>query len=604
MNARTYRGTWLLVGIPVLVAAFSVSRADPLPAPTLPPTFDQEAARLLTTELATQYPDRSPGSARAAEAARWVAERFRVYGFRARRQAFAVDIPGRGRVRLTNLVIVAPGRSDSTIVVSAHRDNLGTGRGANDNATGTAALIELARTYARRAGRGQVVPAHRIVFLSTDGGAFGSLGAAHFAAARAYRGSIAAVVSLDALAGDGAPRLIFSGDEPRSPSAGLVQTAATRVLEQTGEEPRHASALVQLVDLAFPFSLHEQAPFVARGIPAVTLTRGEERPEPALLDSPARIRPERIGALGRSAQQLLVSLDQGVELPAGGGTYVYFGPRIVPGWALELVLVAAILPFLSATVDLFARCRRRRIPLAPALRSYRRRILFWLVVGGLCALFGLAGAWPEGVDRPLAPETAAAARWPVAALVALGGAVGVAWLITRERLLPRQPVGAPDQLAGYTAALLVLAVLALLVIAVNAFLLLFLLPSLHAWLWLPQLRERPSWLRFSVLAAGFAGPVLLVASFATRFGLGLDAPWYIAALVSVGYVESAPVLLFLVWLAAAAQLTALAANRYAPYPAAAERPPRGLPQEVVRRLVLALRRRHRASELDVHVAEP
>ena len=596
MNARTYRGTWLLVGVPALVAAFSVSRADPLPAPTLPPTFDAEGASLLTTDLATRYPDRSPGSPRAADAVRWVAERFRVYGFRARRQVFEADIPGRGRTTLTNLVVVAPGRSSSTIVVSAHRDNLGTGRGANDNASGTAALIELARTYARRVGRDQVVPAHRIVFLSTDGGAFGSLGAAHFAASRAYRGSIAAFVSLDALAGRGPPRLIFSGDEPRSPPVELVQTAAARVLEQTGDEPRHASARQQLIDLAFPFSLHEQAPLVARGIPAVTLTRGDERPEPALFDSPARIRPGRLAELGRSAQQLLVALDQGVELPASGGAYVYFGPRVVPGWAVELVLIAAILPFLSATVDLFARCRRRRIPLAPALRSYRRRLLFWLVAAGLCVLFGLAGAWPEGVGRPLAPETAPASSWPLAALAALGAAVAAAWLVARERLLPRRPVDAAEQLAGYTAALLVLAVLALLVIAVNTFALVFLLPSLHAWLWLPQVRERRAWVRFAVLAAGFAGPFLLVASFATRFGLGLDAPWYVAALVAVGYVDGTLVLLFLAWLPAAAQLCALAANRYAPYPSPAERPPRALPRELVRRAVLAHRRRRSERE--------
>jgi hypothetical protein len=50
----------------------------------------------------------------------------------------------------------------------------------------------------------------------------------------------------------------------------------------------------------------------------------------------------------------------------------------------------------------------------------------------------------------------------------------------------------------------------------------------------------------------------------------------------------------LAWAAAAGQLAALVAGRYAPYPSAAERPPRGLVRESVRRLVLA-RRRHRAA---------
>ena len=54
-------------------------------------------------------------------------------------------------------------------------------------------------------------------------------------------------------------------------------------------------------------------------------------------------------------------------------------------------------------------------------------------------------------------------------------------------------------------ALLALGVVALLVVATNPFALLFLLPSLHVWLWLPQVRAaRVSRARSS--ARGFAGP--------------------------------------------------------------------------------------------------
>ena len=90
-----------------------------------------------------------------------------------------------------------------------------------------------------------------------------------------------------------------------------------------------------------------------------------------------------------------------------------------------------------------------------------------------------------------------------------------------------------ETLAGYTGALLTLGVVALAVVATNPFALVFVLPSLHAWLWLPQLRGRALALRTGVLLLGFAGPALLVWSFAVRFGLGLDAPWYIAWLFSL-----------------------------------------------------------------------
>ena len=101
-----------------------------------------------------------------------------------------------------------------------------------------------------------------------------------------------------------------------------------------------------------------------------------------------------------------------------------------------------------------------------------------------------------------------------------------------------------------------------------------------------------------MLAAGFAGPLLLVLSFATSLDLGFDAPWYLVALVTVGYVPAMPALLLLVMAACAAQLTALAAGRYAPYPDAAERGPRGPFREVVRRTVLAARARRAAAQDD------
>ena len=40
VNARMYRGTWLLVGVLLLVAAFSVARPQALDPAPLPPTFD------------------------------------------------------------------------------------------------------------------------------------------------------------------------------------------------------------------------------------------------------------------------------------------------------------------------------------------------------------------------------------------------------------------------------------------------------------------------------------------------------------------------------------------------------------------------------------
>jgi hypothetical protein len=596
-----YRGTWLLVGLPLLVAAFSVTRPQALAPASLPPTFNAEAARALAQDLARLHPVRPPGSQGALGAADWVSDRLGAYGFPTESKPFSATIPGLGRVRLQNLVATAIGRSTDTIVVMAHRDDTGVGPGANDNASGTAVLVELARGYARASSGStagdDVRPAHTIVFLSSDGGAFGNLGAARFAADPAYSHRIVAVVNIDAVASRGAPRILIAGDRPRSPSPSLVQTAAERVLEQTGRTPARPGALQQLVDLGFPFSLGGQAPFVARGIPAVTLTTVGDRPPPAYEDTQTSLDVGRLDELGRSAQALVASLDEGLALAPGTASYLYLGSRIVPGWAIELLLMAALIPFLAVSVDLFARCRRRRIPLGPAVRSYRSRLAFWLFVGGAGAVLVLVSGWTDTEPRPLPPDLPAAGHWPVVGLATLGVVALAGWFVTRERLLPRRPIAASEELAGYTVALLILGILALVMVATNAFALLFLLPSLHAWLWLPQLRDRRAAIRAAALASGLLGPALVVGSFALRYGMGLDAPWYIGSLVANGYVDILSVATFLAWLAAGGQFAALAAGRYAPYPSASERPPRGPIRELVRRIALGVRaaRRRRAA---------
>src|SRR5207237_3935746 len=126
------------------------------------------------------------------------------------------------------------------------------------------ALIELARGYANPGGALRARPTHRILFLSTDGGAFGGLGAEHFAADPVQSRDVVAVVNLVALGGTGRPRVELAGDSARSPAASLVETAATRILDQTGSMPTRPIELRQVVDGASPFRLYARPPSRAR----------------------------------------------------------------------------------------------------------------------------------------------------------------------------------------------------------------------------------------------------------------------------------------------------------------------------------------------------
>jgi hypothetical protein len=601
VSSQLYRSAFLVCSLPLLLAAFTVTRPAALQKPLLPPAFDAAATLQLTRELANDYPDRRPGTPGAAAAAQWFSRQIEPYGLPTVTDSWSQELPGGRRATLENVVAIARATNSSpdAIVVMAHRDDTGAGPGANDDASGTAALIELARAYARPKTQAQasVQSAHTIIFLSTDGGADGGLGALRFVTHSAYRNGIVGVINLDALAGPGPPRLELAGDLPRSPAPLLVATASARILEQTGHEPQHAGFFGQLVDLAFPYTLYEQGPFIARGIPAVTLTTGGNRPPPSFGDAAARLGAGKLAQLGRAAQELLGSLNQGLEAPQGTNALVWAGQRVIRGWALELVLVSLLVPFVVAAVDLFALGRRQRLRLAPALRSLRSRLAFWAYAGIVFTCFRLLGAYAAGPARPPNPDLPATGNWPVLALIGTGVFVAIGWFVARDRLVPRRQISAEERLAGQIVALLALAVVALLVVGTNPFALVFVLPALHIWLWLPQIQQRARLpLRIGLFALGLLGPAILVLSFAWRYGLGFDAPWYLLELAAVGYVKTVPIVIVLAGAAAASQLASIATGRYAPYPDARERSPRGPLREAVRIVVLGVRERRRAAE--------
>ncbi|HKD94799.1 MAG TPA: M28 family peptidase [Gaiellaceae bacterium] len=593
INSRLYRGTWLLVGLPLLLLAFSVAKPPGLQARNLPAAFDKGQAASMARDLATSYPDRRPGTPDARGAAVWFRRQLEPYGFRVHTDAFTTKVNGH-RTTLVNLVTEKRGLglSPSEIIVMAHRDDSGVGNGLDNNASGTAALIELARSYAPTAAAQRLSVPNTLVFLSTDGAGDGAAGAAHFAAEQQGHAKIIGVVNLDSVGGRGRPRLVLGANTSRSPAPGLVETLRAALAHRGSGEPSRPSGLQQLVSLGFPFDPYEQAPFVSRGIPAVTVTTAGARP-PQRETQGNRLDAGRLGVIGLAAQDTVDAMEQGISLAQGPSSYVFLGQRLVRGWAIEIVLVAMLLPFLAAAVDLFARCRRRRIRIAPALRSYRSRLGFWAWVGAVFLVFRAIGLW--GSSDGLAPPLGSVS-WPGGAILALVLLAGAGWLVARSRLLPRRPIRPEERLAGHSGALLALGVVGLLVAAVNPFALIFVLPSLHAWLWLPQVQTRHSAARAGVFVAGLIGPAYLVWTFATHYGLGWDAPWYIVKLFAVGYAPLALFLIGIAWLAAGGQLAALAANRYAPYPNPQERPRRGPLRELIRTLVFAPRRRAAPAE--------
>ncbi len=564
IDGALVRGAALLLVVPLLVLAFTISTPGPFPASALPPAFDGAAATQLATELARDFPDREPGTEGALGAAGWVQERLALYGLPAVEDGWDASIPGLGTVRLRNLVTVVPGASTDAILFLAHRDNTGGAPGANDNASGTAALIELERGYGRLGTiAGRPTPEHTLIFLSSDGGAYGGFGAERFASSSPLRKNVRAVVSLDAIGGSARPRLEIAGLASRSPTPALVRTADVRIADQLGTPPIRPGWLVQLANLGIPFGYGEQAPFLGREISAIRLTTTPDGGIGAIADRSAQLDRRQFVRLGRAAESILASLDNGIDLAGGTNGHVYLGTRVIRGWTIEFVLLVALVPFVVGVVDLFARARRQRLPLSGAVRALRTRLGVWLWVGLTIGLGALAGVFPRGSALPPAPDSPAATDWPVVGLMIVGLVAAFGWWRARRVLAPRTDPSAEDVLAGYVVALLALAGIAIATALISLYALLFVIPSLYAWLWLPQV-ARSAWPRDVLYGIGLVGPALALVAVGTQLELGLDTPLYVVSLMTLGFISWPTVLVLIGWAAIASQLGALASGRYTP----------------------------------------
>jgi Zn-dependent M28 family amino/carboxypeptidase len=142
----------------------------------------------------------TPGGARARA---YVAGRFTQAGLKPLGQSFeqTFNVSGRGRreTQGVNLVGQVAGRKAASrlVVVTAHYDHLGVRdgqvfNGADDNASGVAALLQLAAYFARER------PAHTLVFAALDAEETGLLGAHALVASLKKEGrEVALNVNLD-----------------------------------------------------------------------------------------------------------------------------------------------------------------------------------------------------------------------------------------------------------------------------------------------------------------------------------------------------------------------------------------------------------------------
>ena len=437
VNWSLYRIGWVVVLLPALIVLVGAHTPRSLPASALPETFDGASALTYTSDLVATAPDRAPGSAGDARAAAWIAEQLRLTGIRiVQTDRFsALDASGH-RVPLENVVAIEPGASREAILLIAHHDAESPGPSADDDGSGVGALIELARTLVgTTAGK-------TVILASTDGATAGSAGARRLASHLPAGYHVGAVIALDAIGRRGPLRLHLDSDSVRQPAAGLVHSLRASLNSHGLLDVRIPSLGRQAAGLIAPLGIGEQAPFISRGIPAVTLD-GSHAGLPPGLDQLSELVPGRIGRVGNAVQSLVLAYESGPAFESPASSYLLSSDRVIRGWTLQLLLLALVVPAVLPLLDLVARGTRRGIPLGASLRDLLRRLAAPVTALAVLRLAGLTGAVPGLHDPPFPGDGAGVSLW--LPIVALAAAI-VAWRLARRPAeaatpprIPRRP---------------------------------------------------------------------------------------------------------------------------------------------------------------------
>ncbi len=313
------KGMWKPAGSP-LVRNLGGGTLPPLQLPKrtplaqLPPEFDAAAMKATVDFLASpKLEGRGLGTPGLAEATAYAERKLAATGLKPAgddgfRQSWTwTGGPHPHVMKLTNLLAEKPGTdpalADHPVLVTAHIDHLGRGwpdvragnegkihPGADDNASGDAVLLELARVIAQE-------PPHRrpILFALVTGEEAGLLGSRHLAASMAPDHLPYADINLDTVGRLREGKLyVLNTDSAREwPFIWMGVRATTGAPITPVSEPLDAS---------------DQGAFLERGIPAVQLFSGPTPDYHRPSDTPDKIDAAGMAVVAEAAHEAITYL--------------------------------------------------------------------------------------------------------------------------------------------------------------------------------------------------------------------------------------------------------------------------------------------------------
>jgi aminopeptidase YwaD len=258
------------------------------PGAAVPEAFSADAAHVHVRRLAGRIGPRPAGSAAYRRAARYMHGRFEAFDFEVRRQGFPLPQGGRS----WNLVAGWPGDGDVRLLIGAHLDTVAGSPGGNDNASGVAVLLEVARILAEAGG-----PPPGLALVAFGAEEF-QPGGTHHLGSDAYvdrmapeeRTALEMMVSAD-MVGKVRPFISASLE-------GMSRRAA-RVLAHTARAAGFRAIVRSLGDIS------DHGPFARAGMPAAFLWTGFEPNHHLPSDVVRNCRPRALARAGTVLLRLI-----------------------------------------------------------------------------------------------------------------------------------------------------------------------------------------------------------------------------------------------------------------------------------------------------------
>jgi hypothetical protein len=246
---------------------------------------------------------------------------------------------------------------------------------------------------------------------------------------------------------------------------------------------------------------------------------------------------------GRASLRVLYALDNFRDLAQPPRDDLVIRGKVLPGWAVRLLVGSLLLPPLLMGIDALARLRRRHEPLwAWGVWTLASGVPFLLacLFAVLLALVGLISAAP---GAPIPAPGLELGGGAIVAFVAILLVFALGWLVARPALLhatgaARARKQEPDAAGAVVAVGLTTVVIAGALWVGNPYAAALVVPAAHLWFWAltPDLRLPRS---ASLAVVLLALVPLLVVGFVDARTFGLDLPqsvWFWTLLVAGGHI--------------------------------------------------------------------